>query len=78
MSEHGIVERGVVVVSSVVQETVVLQQWDVIEAEVKERCVHHAVSEKCKKCTYDGTGENVMDLMITINCENTALDCGTE
>ena len=66
------------VVSGVVQEAVILQQRDVIETEVEERCIHHTVSEKRKKCTYDGTGEDVLAMMETINCEDAALDCGAK
>jgi hypothetical protein len=68
-----------VAVSGVVQEAaVVLQQRDVIEMEVEERRIHHAVSEKRKKCTYDGTGEDVMSMVETINCEDTSLDRGAK
>ena len=65
-------------VSGVVQEAVVLQQRDVIETEVEERRIHHAVSEKRKKCTNDATGDDVMSMVETINCEDTALDHGAK
>jgi len=76
--EHSVAVGRVVTVSGFVQEAVVLQQRDVIETEVEERRKHHAVSKKRKKCTYDGTGDDVMSIVETINCEDTALDRGAK
>lgn len=76
--EHGVAIGCVVIVSSMVQEAMVPQQWDVIEAEVKERRVHHAESGKRKECAYGGTGENVVPVVGTFDCEDTALDRSVE
>ena len=76
--EHRAASGCVVIVSSVVQEAMVPRQRDVIEAEVEERRVHHAESGKGKQCAYDGTGEDIVPVVDTFDCEDTALNRGVE
>jgi len=76
--EQSVTVGYVMAVSGVIQEATVLQQWDMIETEVEERRVHHAVSEKRKKCTNDGASDDVVSMVETIDCENTSLDRGTK
>ena len=78
MCEHGVGGGCVVIVSSVVQEAVEPRQWDVIEAEVEQRRIHHAESGKRKKSTNDGTSEDVVPIVGTFDYEDTTLDSGVE
>lgn len=76
--EHGVVEAVERAGTSTVNERSVAQDGDVVEAEVPDRGVHHAVAAEGHKGADDRAGEHIVPVVELVNGEGATDQAGTK